>query len=103
MNVRFSRQARADLNTIIATIASDNPRAVRRFGRLLRHQALSLSHNPYRGTAVKRWHGLRRLLVGRYLIVYDVADDRVEILQIVHGARDLLRVVRGRKAERSPD
>jgi toxin ParE1/3/4 len=103
MNVRFSRQARADLNTIIATIASDNPRAARRFGRLLRDRALSLSHNPYRGTAVKRSNGLRRLLVGPYLILYDVADDRVEILQIVHGARDLRRVVRHRKPERNPD
>ena len=103
MNVRFSRQARADLKTIIATIASENPGAARRFGRLLRDRALSLGQNPYRGTPLRRPNGLRRLLVGPYLILYDVAGDRVEVLQIVHGARDLRRVVRERKTERKSD
>ena len=103
MNVRFSRQAQADLRTIISAVASENPSAARRFGRPLRDRALSLSQNPYRGAPLKRANGPRRLLVGPYLILYDVADDRVEVLQIVHGARDLRRVVRDRKPERNPN
>lgn len=102
MNVRFSRRARADLKTIVATIANENPTAARRFGRLLRDRALSLSQNPYRGTPLKRSSGLRRLLLGPYLVLYEVVGDRVEVLQIVHGARDLRRVVRGRQTQGTP-
>jgi toxin ParE1/3/4 len=104
MNVRFSPQARADLKAIIQAIAAENPAAARRFGRLVIERALSLSQNPFRGTLLKRTSGVRRLLVGPYLILsYEVAGDRVGILQIVHGARDLKRVVRGPKVERKPD
>jgi toxin ParE1/3/4 len=103
MNVRFSPQARADLKAIIQAIAAENPAAARRFGRLVIERALSLSQNPFRGTLLKRTSGVRRLLVGPYLILYEVAGDRVGILQIAHGARDLRRVVRGPKVERKPD
>jgi toxin ParE1/3/4 len=89
MKVRFSRQASADLHEILRTIALDNPTAARRFGRRLRERALSLSTHPQRGGPLEGHETARRLVVGPYLIVYRVGRELVQILQIVHGARDL--------------
>jgi plasmid stabilization system protein ParE len=33
-------------------------------------------------------HGVRRRPVGDYLIFYRVAADRVEVVHVLHGARD---------------
>jgi len=32
--------------------------------------------------------GIRRSLFGNYLIFYRVGDDRIEVIHILHGARD---------------
>ena len=86
MKVRFSRPARADLRSIIASIAKDNPKAARRYGKLL---ALSLSDFPNRGALLRGHATARRLVVGPYLIVYRADRDLVRILRILHGARDI--------------
>jgi len=37
--------------------------------------------------------GLRRKVHGSYLIVYRTRSDEVEIVRILHGARDLMRIL----------
>jgi plasmid stabilization system protein ParE len=36
---------------------------------------------------------LRRKVYGNYLIFYDIGPDAVEILRILHGARDYAQIV----------
>ena len=38
--------------------------------------------------------GIRSLVVGRYLVLYRVGADSVDVVRIVHGARELRRLLR---------
>ena len=42
---------------------------------------------------------LRQLLVGPYRVIYRLKYDRVIILGVIHGARDLRKAMRGRRLE----
>ncbi len=101
MKVRFSRPARTDLRSIIASIAKDNPKAARRYGKLLADRALSLSDFPNRGALLRGHATARRLVVGPYLIIYRPNRDLVRIL---HGARDIDALLpRDSEDEREPE
>lgn len=40
-----------------------------------------------------RHRGIRKRLYGRYLILYRIASNYIEIIDIVHGARDYHRLL----------
>src|SRR5215210_9072114 len=63
---------------------------LRRIVSELEKRCRSLSRYPKRGAPVisRRGVPLRRLVVGQYLIFYEVTDEKVFINAVVHGARD---------------
>jgi toxin ParE1/3/4 len=89
MKVILAATARADLREIGLRIASDNtPRAIT-FVQELMDRCLSLSEHPERfPVAVERKLPLHKMTHAGYLIFYTVGDSKVDILRIVHGARD---------------
>ena len=95
MRVVFSDAAKADLTEIGDYIARDNPRRALAFVRGLRAAALQLSVMPNAFPLVpgSRHHGIRRRVIGRYLIFYRVDADRIAILRVLHGARDYERLL----------
>ena len=90
MRVEFSLGARGDLIAIFDYLRPRNPRAARRIVSELEKRCRSLSRYPERGAPVisRRGVPLRRLVVGQYLIFYEVTDEKVFINAVVHGARD---------------
>jgi toxin ParE1/3/4 len=88
-SVRLNDQAAADLADIVLFIARDNPAAAEKLGLALVETAFSLATFPYRGQQMKSRPKARKLIYGKYLIVYEVreADRHVEILCFLHGAR----------------
>ena len=97
VSVVFRRQAEADLENIADGIASESPGKAAEFIEQLRERCRSLGEFPdraavYRGT-------IRRLVAGRYLAFYRIADPedpgsrRVIILRVLHGAMDIDRLV----------
>ena len=82
--------ADADLGEIYEWIASDNPAAAERLVTRLATSARNLAAFPERG-APRPELGVevRSLVVGRYLILYRVEPERVDIVRFVHGAREL--------------
>jgi toxin ParE1/3/4 len=90
MRIRFSRRAEADIEEIGDYIARDNPRRAVTFIAELRVHCRSLTDFP--DAAPLRpalGDGVRMALHGRYLILYVVRGDLLEIRRVVHGARDL--------------
>ena len=83
--------ARADLDDIWFYIASDNPANADRFlDRLIDVATGTLTVAPFSGREREELgDGLRSLPVENYLIFYRVRDSAVEILRVIHGARDL--------------
>jgi toxin ParE1/3/4 len=88
MSFRLTPQAEADLAAISDYIGADNPAAARRlldrfyecFGLLATFPQLGVSRDEVRT-------GLRLHPVGNYLILYRQIDTGVEVVRVVHGAR----------------
>lgn len=90
MKVVVSANAEADLEEIGDWIARDNPIRAASFVRELREACLSLAEMPRAFPVVPHRpnSGIRRKPYRSYLIYYSAGKDRVEILHVLHGARD---------------
>jgi toxin ParE1/3/4 len=99
MRVRFSEDADADLESIQAFIRRDNPERAVTFARDLALAAIAIGDVPqaYPRLGSAADPDLRRKTHGSYLIIYRVREQ-VEIVRILHGARDILRVFAGGEA-----
>jgi len=90
MNVYISETAKADLREIRQGIERVVPlRGDAVIQELVEH-CEQLADMPLRYPLVLRYEGrgVRRCVHGRYLIFYRTRDESVEIIHIVHGARD---------------
>jgi toxin ParE1/3/4 len=90
--VRFLAAAAADLDELFSHIAKESsPETAGRYLNRLEQFCLSLSTLPARGTAVSgRVPGLRRMgFERRATVLFRVSEDRVEILRILYGGRNL--------------
>lgn len=90
MNVRLRRRAEADLDAIAEYIAPDNPNRARSYVLELRERCARLVDMPM-AYALRRdlAKGLRCCPHGSYLIFYRVIANEVQVVRILHAARDL--------------
>jgi toxin ParE1/3/4 len=87
---RLAEQARADLDEIWLYIAEDNPSAADRFLDTLYERFLLLAGQPLLGRDRPELAlNLRSLPVGNYVIFYRPIDDGIEVVRVLHGARDI--------------
>ena len=90
MIVVVTAEAEADLENIASYVAEQSPRSALTLIRGLRDKCESLADAPRAYPLVPRYEheGIRRRPFGNYLIFYRVGDDKIEVIQILHGARD---------------
>lgn len=92
--IRWSVTARTDLQEIESYIARDSVvYAVRQVDRIV--QAVeSLEAFPLKGRIVPELgrNDMRELIYGSYRVVYLLQEKDVNIVRVVHGARDLSRL-----------
>jgi toxin ParE1/3/4 len=90
MIVIVSAAAEADLEAIGDWIAQDNPDRATTFLLELRDACSTLAQLPERYSLVPRYEhmGVRRRVCGNYLIFYRINRREIEVLHIIHGARD---------------
>jgi len=94
--VEFSPAAHGDLRAIGLYIADDNPERAMTFVAELEARARAIGERPLSFPARDEiGPGLRSALHGRYLILFRELQDRVRIVRILHGARDLPRAASG--------
>ena len=95
MKVILSRNAEHDLEVIGDWIARDNPARATSFVAELLKACKSIGRTPRRFPLVDRGRDptLRRRVYGNYLIFYDVGATAVEILHVLHEARDYEQIV----------
>jgi toxin ParE1/3/4 len=87
---RVSDEARSDLDEIWFYIAQDNPDAADAFIRAVISRFPRLAKMPHLGRLREELSShLRSFPVGRYVIFYRPFDNGIEIVRVLHGARDL--------------
>ena len=86
---RVSERARLDLEEICFYIAQDDPDAADKFVRAIVARFPRLASMPHLGRPREDLSArLRSLPVGSYIIFYRPEESGVEILRVLHGARD---------------
>lgn len=89
-----TRACDEDLLEIGVYIARDNPSAAEAWVELIDRRIGLLAEFPQLGRVrPELGHEVRALPVGSYLIIYRESSDRLEILRVLHGARNLPEVL----------
>lgn len=87
---RLTPEAANDLDEITGFIAADNPQAAARLIDSLQEKCQALAEMPGIGRSREELAlNLRSAHVGKYVIFYRPEAEGVEILRVVHGARDI--------------
>lgn len=85
-----SAAAEADLRAIYRYIAVDNPKAAEATARRIVTASERLADHPQLGAArPELGAGIRSIVSDRYLLLYRIGADAIEVVRIVHAARDL--------------
>jgi toxin ParE1/3/4 len=90
MKVIITENAMDDLLSIGRSIEKDNPQRALSFLEELETKCMRLGETPRAYPLLPEWKhtGIRRRVHGNYLIFYRVNATAVEVLHILHGARD---------------
>jgi len=86
MRLVWDNAAEADREEIFAYIEQYNPRAALKLDALFEKTAAALAEVPFMGHA-SRTPGTRELVLRRYILYYEITEDAVRILRILHTAR----------------
>jgi len=91
--VRYSPTARVDLLSIADWIARDSPAAAARLVDQIDAKLELLADFPEASEAVGEiLPEMRRSLVGSYVVYHRRRGDELEVIRIVHGARDIRNI-----------
>jgi len=89
----FSPSSRQDLRDILEHIANDKPGAALKYVERLEDECWMLARNSEIGSLRNDLlPNLRCWSVGSYVVCYRAAADGVEIIRVVHAARDIGRI-----------
>ncbi|UXN61833.1 type II toxin-antitoxin system RelE/ParE family toxin [Phyllobacterium zundukense] len=88
MIVRLRPQAETDIERIVLYIAEDSPTAARRWYDEIYDLCGRVGEMPRMGTARPEVRpDLRTFPMGNYLVLYREIDKDVEIVRVIHSAR----------------
>lgn len=92
--IRLTAKAGADLDEIWLFIAQDDPDAADRFHDTLLSKFVLLGKHPLLGRERDELSpSLRSFPVGNYVIFYRDKTKFLEIIRILHGARDIENII----------
>ncbi|MCE5268251.1 MAG: type II toxin-antitoxin system RelE/ParE family toxin [Planctomycetaceae bacterium] len=87
---RVAPLAQFDLDEIWAYVAKDRPVAADRLMEAFHQKFLALSSQPLMGESRDDLApGLRSFSCGNYLLLYRLTKRRIEIVRVIHAARDI--------------
>lgn len=92
MNVVLTQRATNDLLSIQQYISQRNPERAETFVEELLERCYDLADMATAFPLVPRYerYGIRRRSHGNYLIFYQITGDQIEVIHILHGAREYL-------------
>jgi plasmid stabilization system protein ParE len=93
MKVHWTAKAEEHLDAIYGYIALDSPRYALRMVDRLTGRSKQIAAFPYSGRKVPEYDkdDIREVIEGSYRIIYHIKPDQIDVVAVIHGARDLLR------------
>ncbi len=90
MKVFITPAAQSDIAQIGSWIAGDNPKRAISFMIELKNACEKIGDSPKGSVVVQRYvhFEIRRKTYHDYLIFYRIKNNSVEVLHVIHGARD---------------
>lgn len=90
MELKWTSKALSDLARLFDFLAVVNPQAAARTVQALSQAPISLLNNPRIGERVEEFEprDVRRLLVGRYEIRYEIQASTLYVLRLWHARED---------------
>lgn len=94
-NVVITEAAWSDLSGIVDYIGEANPKAADTFVSEVYATCQALGSFPKSHPLIfdKKKRGLRRVVHGNYLIFFQIRGDDIEVVHVIHGARDYQRLL----------
>ncbi len=93
MIVRWTETAQEHLDSIYAYIALNSPEyAIRMVDRLTR-RSQQIENSPLSGRRVPEYEldQIREVIEGSYRIIYHLTSTHIDIIAVIHSARNVLR------------
>jgi toxin ParE1/3/4 len=88
---RVTLLAQADVDLAWLYVARDRPAAADRLAERLFEQFGAIVKNPKIGqVCAELGVDIRQSTVGNYVVMYRIRENWVEILRVIHGARDVI-------------
>jgi toxin ParE1/3/4 len=92
---RLTDQAEADLDDLWAYIAANNPVAADRLVDAVMEATRTHVRFPNMGQSRNDLQpGLRSFVVSPYVVFYRPLGDTIEVLRVLHGARDIGSIIK---------
>ena len=91
MRVHWTETAQRHLDGIYQYIAQDSPAYAKRTVDRLTRRSQQIASLPLPGRHVPEYEAdeLREVIENPYRIIYRIKEDQVDVLAVIHGARDL--------------
>ena len=91
MKVHWTDTARRHLAGIHDYIAEDSPLYARRVVDRITARSKQIADFPRAGRQVPEYEdeNVREVIEGRYRIIYRILSDRVDVVAVIHAAREL--------------
>jgi len=89
MKVNWTEAARAQLRDIRGFVAGSSPQYATKMVDRLTRRSQQISKFPRSGRVVPEANdvNIREVLEGPYRIIYHILEDEIDIIAVVHGAR----------------
>jgi len=99
MKVAWTDNAQRHLDAVYAYIAQNSETYARRMVDRITRRSQQIADSPLSGRRVPEYdlEQVRELLEGPYRIIYYITPDQIDVLAVIHGARDVLRGRPGRE------
>jgi len=93
MRVHWTDTAQEHLDAIYGYIARDSSEYALRMVDLLTRRSQQIGDVPLSGRRVPEYDmdQIREMIEGPYRIIYHIKSDQIDVLAILHGARNVLR------------
>lgn len=91
MRVHWTDTAQRHLDAIYRYIAQDSPAYAKRMADRLTRRSQQIAEFPLSGRTVPEYEvsQIREVVEGPYRIIYYIRPDRIDVLAVIHGARDI--------------